>query len=284
MLALRLQQLLHNGNAMEDRTMATFEHYLAYGISKTKQSLRALPTLIAHGLHNRRYGVSDLAGLWREVPDPQAFGAVLDILGFSALMRRYPSGGHIQMHTFQTIASNAVTRYGNGNVHAALVSDSALLVANDLNDVAAVAMDIIYRSFLSNTTMLIHGYIDQGDFRLVLPNPSASQAPNIARIHWAGQGVLGIGKEELLLPKGAALFLSDRARAGSLPVTTQRFLWSQVTTLDWTDDPQRARQLSVIWNNVNHNCPANLEHVIATKQWLRRAAARRGVVLAEWAG
>ena len=119
---------------------------------------------------------------------------------------------------FQDIVQNAANRAGNGRVRAALVSDSAFLVGDNANDLADVAMTTIYRCFMSNPTMLVHGYIDRGDFRLVFRLPGAPQSPNLARVHWAGQGVLGIGLEEMFLPKGGAIFLSSRIERQGLPI------------------------------------------------------------------
>lgn len=260
--------------------MPTFEHYIAYGISKASQRVRSLPRSISRAWRRRRHGIADLADLWQEVPETNAFGAVLDILGFSELMRRDPAGAHVQMNSFQGAVQNAVARVGNGNVTAALVSDSAFLVGQNVQDLAAVAMTAIHRCFLSNPIMLVHGYLDRGDYRLSLPLPGAPQSPHFLRIHWAGQGVLGIGLEEMFLPKGAALFLSPRIDDPVLPVVSHRFLWSNVRTLDWAEDTARRAQLAIVWNNVNARCPPELAHVIATKSWLSRAGARHNIQLA----
>jgi hypothetical protein len=262
--------------------MPTFEHYLAYGLSKAKQTIRSIPRRIRRAIHTHQYGIADLGDLWPEPRAPDTFGAVVDMLGFSDLMRREPRGAHLQMSTFQNIVSRALDQFGNGNVQAALVSDSAFFVSESVHDIAAVTMAVIYRCFLSAPTMLVHGYVDRGDYRLFLPLPGTHQNAHLARIHWAGQGVLGIGTEEMFLPKGAAIFLSPRVPADGLPIATHRLLWTTARTLDWSVDVQRAPQLSAIWNNVNHNCPRHLEHVAATKRWLRAAGARLGVTLAKW--
>lgn len=262
--------------------MPTFEHYLAYGLSKVCQRVRSLPRAITRARNKQRHGIADLADLWRESPDTDAFGAVLDILGFSELMRRDPSGAHVQMNSFQRNVEQAVTNAGNGAVKAALVSDSAFLIGQNVQDLAAVAMSAIYRCFLTYPIMLVHGYLDRGDYRLGLPLSGAPQSPNFLRIHWAGQGVLGIGLEEMFLPKGAALFLSPRIDAQALPVVSQQFLWSSVRTLDWAADPQRQSQLAPIWNNVNARCPRELAHVSATKRWISLAGARHNIQLARW--
>lgn len=258
--------------------MPTLEHYLAYGISKAGQWGRSRPRWVCRMQNRMRFGIGDLAEVWRDEPTADAFGAVLDILGFSELMRREPKLAHVHMHLFQQEVEKAVRLVGNGNVTAALVSDGAFLVGQNLQDLANVAMMAIYRCFLSTPTILIHGYVDSGDYQLNLPAPGR-QSPNSFRIHWAGQGVLGIGLEEMFLPKGAALFLSKRIEHHGLPVASHRLLWGNVHTLDWAADKSRQEQLRTIWHNVNKRCPPELAHIHATKKWLSSAGTRHKIQL-----
>ena len=71
--------------------MPTIEHYIAYSLFKARQAARSLPRAITRAWNRRRRGIGDLSDLWTERPGDQVFGGVLDILGFSGLMKRHPA-------------------------------------------------------------------------------------------------------------------------------------------------------------------------------------------------
>jgi hypothetical protein len=142
-------------------------------------------------------------------------------------------------------------------------------------------MQVLFRSLVHVPTMLVHGLIAHGDFRLLFGGHGAGPGA-VHQLHWAGQGVLEIGLMEKLLPKGAMIFIDPSAEAAvaeaGLPTVASRLLWSERQALDWTVDPVRAGMLPTAWENVKMR-PQFISHVIATRTWLRTVGAMRGLVL-----
>jgi hypothetical protein len=213
--------------------------------------------------------------LWDEDRPPGRFGAVLDILGFTAFMRRQPSLAHVQLQNFGAHVASAIGSHGGGLVDAAIFSDGAYLASDDVAALADVAMETVFRTLVHTPTFLVHGLIAYGDYRLV---PTSHAA--VPQIHWAGQGVLEIGLKEKLLPKGAMIFVdpSVEPHVGGLPTARARLLWSHRLALDWAADPNRAGLFRVAWGNVLRE-PAFIAQVAATKVWMRQVAAVHGISL-----